>query len=259
MMNLLISSQSARPPVASARLAPLPRPTQVPSTPVRRRPLCSWDRSSQWGFPTSWRRSTCCPTSCSRPRRCRRCRAGESSRDGVSPCCCDGKLRNASRPRHIMTKQKRKTEFLSGTHEPPPPTPRLVGVSSLSCWLCLWPWRRTVVPLEFVPKGSQQLNSALVSPLVSRDLDLWSCFSFLSWGLTSGQNNADIWKTRFFFKPWTFLQGSLHCLFTHSSLILHCLYVCELFNVFFIRYIQSLMEILEFLDKNPDDFKVLGE
>lgn len=26
-----------------------------------------------------------------------------------------------------------------------------------------------------------------------------------------------------------------------------------------LRYIQSLMEILEFLDKNPDDFKVLGE
>lgn len=27
----------------------------------------------------------------------------------------------------------------------------------------------------------------------------------------------------------------------------------------FCRYIQSLMEILEFLDKNPDDHKVLGE
>lgn len=29
--------------------------------------------------------------------------------------------------------------------------------------------------------------------------------------------------------------------------------------VIFIRYIQSLMEILEFLDRNPDDYKVLGQ
>jgi len=258
-MNLLISSQSARPPVASARLAPLPRPTQVPSTPVRRRPLCSWDRSSQWGFPTSWRRSTCCPTSCSRPRRCRRCRAGESSRDGVSPCCCDGKLRNASRPRHIMTKQKRKTEFLSGTHGPPPPDPPTGGrfqSQLLTLFMAMkedgcptWIRSKRLSAAELCPSFSSRVTwswslKLFFFPLVRTDLRAKQC-RYL--------------KNKIFFKPWTFLQGSLHCLFTHSSLILHCLYVCELFNVFFVRYIQSLMEILEFLDKNPDDFKVLGE
>lgn len=41
-------------------------------------------------------------------------------------------------------------------------------------------------------------------------------------------------------------------------------YVCErpylIYDLcFFVRYIQSLLEILEFLDRNPDDYKVLGE
>lgn len=38
-----------------------------------------------------------------------------------------------------------------------------------------------------------------------------------------------------------------------------CVYMSKILLCDFLRYIQSLMEILEFLDKNPDDFKVLGE
>lgn len=52
---------------------------QVRSTPARRHLLSSWDRSCPSDCQTSWRRSTCCPISCSPRHPCRWCRAGKNS------------------------------------------------------------------------------------------------------------------------------------------------------------------------------------
>ncbi len=53
-----------------------------------------------------------------------------------------------------------------------------------------------------------------------------------------------------------FLQAHSDCM---PCIIQHVFMCVNIFISDFVRYIQSLMEILEFLDKNPDDYKVLGE